>query len=187
MHVPILRLNIHCYWWAHGLRTPRESFFLNPELLGMGRHFGLKVFEAFGVFSAGLSAPILLLWVPFPCFLLFNHYFYKKLSLYIHIPNIYLGLGFEFGPKRIIGIQPSCVRSPWHNISQSFGTQSSGLSNWKVWRDLRRYNNIFTRHSQNTEKKCQNTNGTKEEYRLFFLRSIAQFFTQIYMNCFVSS
>ena len=26
------------------------------------------------------------------------HYFYKKLSLYIHIPNIYLGLGFEFGP-----------------------------------------------------------------------------------------
>ena len=25
----------------------------------------------------------------------------KKLSLYIHIPNIYLGLGFEFGPKRI--------------------------------------------------------------------------------------
>ena len=25
---------------------------------------------------------------------LFNHYFYKKIS---HIPNIYLGLGFEFG------------------------------------------------------------------------------------------
>ena len=25
------------------------------------------------------------------------------------------------------------------------------------------------------------------KYRLFFLRSIAQFFTQIYMNCFVSS
>jgi hypothetical protein len=23
---------------------------------------------------------------------LFNHYFYKKLSLYIHNPNIYLGL-----------------------------------------------------------------------------------------------
>ena len=27
----------------------------------------------------------------------------------------------------------------------------------------------------------------KNRYRLFFLRSIAQFFTQIYMNCFVSS
>jgi hypothetical protein len=24
-----------------------------------------------------------------------------KLSLYIHIPNIYLQLGFEFGPQRI--------------------------------------------------------------------------------------
>jgi hypothetical protein len=27
--------------------------------------------------------------------------FKNKLSLYIHIPNIYLGLGFEFGPQRI--------------------------------------------------------------------------------------
>ena len=32
---------------------------------------------------------------------LINHYFYKRLSLYIPIPNIYLGLGFEFGPERI--------------------------------------------------------------------------------------
>ena len=32
---------------------------------------------------------------------LFNHYFYKKLSLYIHIPNIYLESCFEFGPQRI--------------------------------------------------------------------------------------
>ena len=36
-----------------------------------------------------------------PCFLLFNHYVYKKISLYIHIPNIYLGLGFEFEPQSI--------------------------------------------------------------------------------------
>jgi hypothetical protein len=34
-------------------------------------------------------------------FSLINHYFYKKLSLYIEISNIYLGLGFEFGPPRI--------------------------------------------------------------------------------------
>ena len=47
---------------VHGLRTPRESFFFKSfELLGMGRHFVLKFFEAFGVFSAGLSAPILVL------------------------------------------------------------------------------------------------------------------------------
>ena len=31
----------------------------------------------------------------------FNHYFNKKLSLYIHIPNIHLELGFEFEPQRI--------------------------------------------------------------------------------------
>ena len=31
---------------------------------------------------------ILVLWVSCPCFPLFNHYFYKKLSLSIHIPNI---------------------------------------------------------------------------------------------------
>ena len=36
-----------------------------------------------------------------PCFPLFNHYLYKKVSLYIHIPNIYLGLGLEFRPQRI--------------------------------------------------------------------------------------
>mgnify|MGYP006975712310 FL=1 len=33
-----------------------------------------------------LSAPILVLCAPWPCFLLFSHYFYKKPSLYIHIP-----------------------------------------------------------------------------------------------------
>ena len=45
--------------FAHGLRTTRESFF--SKLLGLGRHFGLIFFEAFGVFSAGLSPPILVL------------------------------------------------------------------------------------------------------------------------------
>jgi hypothetical protein len=39
---------------------------------------------------ARLWASILVLGVPCPCFPLFNHYFYKKLSLYIHITNIYL-------------------------------------------------------------------------------------------------
>ena len=48
-----------------------------------------------------LSAPILVQWVPCPFFPLFNHYFYKKLSLYILIPNIYLGFGFKFKPQRI--------------------------------------------------------------------------------------
>jgi hypothetical protein len=54
--------------------------------------------DKLGIFSAKLSAPILVQWGPCPCFSLFNHYFYKKLSLYIHILNIYLELGFA--PKK---------------------------------------------------------------------------------------
>jgi hypothetical protein len=64
--------------------------------LGLGRQFGQIDLRAFWVFTADLSAPILVLWVLFPCFPWINHYFYKKLSLYIQIPNINFGLGFEF-------------------------------------------------------------------------------------------
>ena len=95
--IQFLRSCVH-----HGLRTPNEAFFhWNSELMGLSRQIGEINSRAFGVFSAKLSLPILVQWVPCPCFPLFNHYFYKKLSLYIHIPNIYLGLGFEFGPQRI--------------------------------------------------------------------------------------
>ena len=48
----------------------------NPELLG--RQIGQINSGAFGVFSAQIWAPILVKWVPCPCFSLFNHYFYKK-------------------------------------------------------------------------------------------------------------
>ena len=72
-----------------------EAFFhWNPELLGLGRQFGQINFGVFLVFAAVLSAPILVLWVPCPCFPWINHYFYKKLSLYIQIPNINLGFNF---------------------------------------------------------------------------------------------
>ena len=55
-----LRYHYHC---SYGLRTPRESFFFNffNFFLDLGRHFRLKFFEAFGVFSAELSEPILVL------------------------------------------------------------------------------------------------------------------------------
>ena len=79
---------------VHGLRTPNEAFFhWNPELLGLSRQIRLINSGAFRVFLSKLSAPILVQWVPCPCFPLFNHYFYNKLSLYTHIPNIYLRLG----------------------------------------------------------------------------------------------
>ena len=66
--------------FADRLRTPNEDFFhRNPKLSGLGRQFGQINFVAFGVFSADLSAPILIQWVPCPCFpLINNHYFYKK-------------------------------------------------------------------------------------------------------------
>ena len=82
---------------GHGLRTTNEAFFQwYPKLLGLGRQIGPINFMAFGVFSAKLSAPILARLVPCPCFPIINHYLYKKLSFYTHIPTIYLGLGFEF-------------------------------------------------------------------------------------------
>ena len=59
------------YFTSRTTDTQRELFSKNLELLGSGRHFGLKFFEEFGVFSAGLSTPILVLWVPCPCLPLF--------------------------------------------------------------------------------------------------------------------
>jgi hypothetical protein len=69
-----------------------------------------QTFGAFGVFSSDLSA--LSFWyctVSPLCLPLINHYFYKKLSLYIQIPNIYLWLGFEFGPQRIRDLAIVCL------------------------------------------------------------------------------
>ena len=75
----------------HGLRTPNEAYFhQNRKILGLGRQFGQTNFGAFGVFSANLSAPIILV-------------------LFIQIPNIYLG--FEVGLQRIRDL--SYLRNPW--------------------------------------------------------------------------
>ena len=86
----------------YGLRTPNEAFFhWNP----LGRQIGQIDSGAFGVFSAKLSAPILVQWVTCPCFPLFHYCFCKKLS---HIPNIYLGLRFKFGLQRIRDLAFMC-------------------------------------------------------------------------------
>jgi hypothetical protein len=54
---------LQCNVQKYGPRTTdtQRAFFLNFKLLGLGGHFGLKFFKAFGVFSAKLSAPILVL------------------------------------------------------------------------------------------------------------------------------
>ena len=89
-------------------RHPMKPFQQNLKLLDLGRQCGQKNFGTFGVFWANLSAPILVHWVPCPCFPLINHYFYKKISLYIQMPNNYLALGLEFGPQRIRDLAIVC-------------------------------------------------------------------------------
>ena len=74
-------------------------FLLKSRTFGLEQtNWADKFWGIWGIFGRTV---FLVQWVPCPCFPLFNHYFYKKLSLYIHIPNICLGLGFKFGPQRI--------------------------------------------------------------------------------------
>ena len=87
--------------FMYGLRTPNKAFFhWNPELLGLGRQIGQINSGAFGVFSAKLSAPILVQWVSCPCFPLFKNYFYKKTKpLYPH-PKYLFGIGIWVWAKK---------------------------------------------------------------------------------------
>ena len=83
---------------------------MKPIFIKNCKQFGQTNFGTFGVFLADLSALILVPWVHCPCFPLINRYFYKKVSLYIQIPNKYLGLGFEFefGLQRIRNLAIVC-------------------------------------------------------------------------------
>ena len=102
--------------WPRTTDAQWSLFYWNPELLGLGRQIGQINSGAFGVFSAELSAPILVQWVPIPCFplsskvvpegwaltvtvqpsgttLLSSHYFYKKTKpLYPHLKYLF-GIG----------------------------------------------------------------------------------------------
>ena len=74
----------------YGRQMKRFFFHQNPKGLGLGRQFGQIKFGAFGVISAALSAPILLL----------VHVFYLQKTLY--------PMGFEFGPQRIRALAIVC-------------------------------------------------------------------------------
>ena len=93
-NVSVTRTYIFCGWFSSRTTDARWSLFsLKPRSFGLGQtNWQINS----GVFSAKLSAPILVQWVPCPCFPFFNQAF-------IYILNIYLGLGFEFefGPQRI--------------------------------------------------------------------------------------
>jgi hypothetical protein len=73
---------------------PMKLFFIEIQNFWAGqKNWVDKFWGIWGIFSRTLSTNFGTV-----SFLLINHYFYKKRSLYIHIRNIYLGLGFEFGP-----------------------------------------------------------------------------------------
>ena len=70
---------------SHGLRMADEAFFIEIPNWGI---FGRFINTHFGTVSS-LSMFFI------------NQPFFLQKSLYIQIPNIYLGLEFEFGPQRI--------------------------------------------------------------------------------------
>ena len=100
-----------------------KAFFKNLEL-GLSRHFRLTFFEAFLRSSAGLSAPILVLWVPCHCFPLFNHYFYKKLQKTkpLHpTPKYLFGSGIWIWAAKNLrfSLRASVVRGTHHQINST--------------------------------------------------------------------
>ena len=90
-----------------GLRTPNEAFLhRNPKLLGLGRQFEQIYVGAFGaIFSQFISTHFGTV-SPLSMFSINQPLILQKLSLYIQIPNIYLG--FEFGPQRIRDLAIVC-------------------------------------------------------------------------------
>jgi hypothetical protein len=80
-----------------GLLTPNEAIFQEYlKLLGLGRQIGLKRWGIWGIFGQTISTHFGTV-SPLSIFPLINHYFYKKLSLFTQIPNIYMRFGYEFG------------------------------------------------------------------------------------------
>ena len=98
--------NKHIYLTRAQTTDPNEAFFhWNCKLLALDRQFVLINFWAFGLFSADFLAPILIPWVPCPCFPLINHYFYKK-----HKPQVY-----QLAVKRLTQTSLQiCLHSRWN-------------------------------------------------------------------------
>ena len=93
-------------------RSMKPFFYKSPKLLG--RQFGKVNFGAFGAFLIELSPPILVRWVPCPCFPFLiiistkNQAFTSKCKIFIWDWNLNLG-------RKEFGIYPSCVCSPCPN------------------------------------------------------------------------
>ena len=82
-----------------------KSFFIEIQNFWAGKFWGI-----WGIFHQIISThfgTVILL----SMFSIIQPLFLQKLSLYIQIPNINLGLGFEFGPKRIMDLAIVCPQS----------------------------------------------------------------------------
>jgi hypothetical protein len=85
---------------------PMKPFFIEIPNFGLGQtiwadNFG-GIFGQFISTDFGTVSPLSMLPINQTLFL------QKKTCLYIQIPNIYLGLGLEFGPKQIRGLAIVC-------------------------------------------------------------------------------
>jgi hypothetical protein len=85
-----------------------KPFSSKSQTLGLGQTIWAdKFWGIWGIFGRfirthfGTVSPLSIFSINQPLFL-------KKLSLYNQIPNIYLGLGFEFGPQRIRDLAIVC-------------------------------------------------------------------------------
>ena len=96
----------------HGLRTPNGAFFLLKSRIFGHRQTNCvcKIWGIRGIFGRFISTYFGTV-SPLSVFSINQPFFYKKLSLYIQIPNIYLGLGFEFGQQRIRDLAIVCPKS----------------------------------------------------------------------------
>ena len=108
----------------YGYGGPMKSFFIpNPNSFGFCRRFGQRYFEAFGFFSANLSAPILVQWVsPLSMFSINQPISLQKDKLLC--PNRKYLFGIGIGAVKRLQIQPLCVRSLYYIALQQHTTLS---------------------------------------------------------------
>jgi hypothetical protein len=83
---------------------PNEAFFfIEIQTFGLGQ----TNWAIWGIFGQTISTPLGTV-NPLSIFSIIQPLFLQKISLHIHIPNIYLGLGFEFGLQRISDLAFVC-------------------------------------------------------------------------------
>ena len=105
----LLRLN--CEWPRTTDAQWSFLFIKRPNCRAWADNLGRSILGHLGYFRLIYQHPFWYSESLVRVFPLFNHYFNQKLSLYIHIPNIYWGLGFEFGPQRIRDLAFVCPQS----------------------------------------------------------------------------